>query len=220
MFTYGVRRLTPIVCLLCGVSSAQASPISYAFTGTLSQPFDGSTQFSGSFTYNTNLPAYAGITPATGWSYYSGVSTDPSAPPVSLTFNIGNTASSSFGNIVNDEVIVSHTRTNDGFYIYEQFANTGGQNLSAEIALESNNLLQQPPFTSSSLPSSLNLSEFNQGASLSLWGTTASGEQVDDIGTVTSLVAISSVPEPGTILVFLAMGAGFLRYRRSVARGR
>jgi len=73
----------------------QASPISYEFSGTLSQPFNGTTQFSGSFTYNTSLPAYPGIVPSPGWSYYSGVPTDPTAPVVSLTFNLGNTASSS-----------------------------------------------------------------------------------------------------------------------------
>lgn len=214
MFTNGVRRLTLTVGLVVGVSSAQGSPISYDFSGNLSQPYDGSTQFSGSFTYNTDLPAYPGIGPSPGWSYYSGVPTDPSAPVVSLTFNIGNTASSSFGNIVNDEVIVAHTQSNDGFYIYEQFAFTGGQNLSAEFGMVNNNLVQRAPFTSSIPPSSLNLSDFTAGASLTFWGTTAAGDPIDVSGTVTSLVAISSVPEPVPILVLLAMGAGFLKYRR------
>ena len=125
MFANGVRRLILIAGLVCGVSSAQASPITYDFSGTLSQPYNGSTQFSGTLTYDTDLPAYPGIVPSAGWSYYSGVPTDPTAPVVSLTFNLGNTASSSFGNIVNDEVIVAHTQNTDAFFIYEQFFEHG-----------------------------------------------------------------------------------------------
>jgi hypothetical protein len=131
-----------------------------------------------------------------------------------LTFNFGNTASSSFGNIVNDEVIVAHTMSSDAFFIYEQFAYKGGQDLSAEIGFVNNNLAQPAPFNSFGPPASLSLSEFNMGGNLTFWGTTADGQQIDVVGTITSLVAASSVPEPGPILVVLAMGAGFLGYRR------
>jgi hypothetical protein len=214
MFTNGVRRLILIVGLVSGVSSVRASPISYDFSGTLSQPYNGSTQFSGSFTYNTDLPAYPGITPSPGWAYYSGVPADPSAPPVSLTFNLGTTASSSFGDIVNDEVIVAHTQSTDAFFIDVQFANKGGQDLSAEIGFVNDNFAQRAPFNSSGPPTSLSLSEFDLGGNLTFSGTTADGHQIDVVGAITSLVAASSVPEPGPIVVVLAMGAGFLGYRR------
>jgi len=215
MFTKVVLPLGLMVCLACWVAPALASPITYAFSGTLSQPYGGSSQFSGNFTYNTDLPLYPGIQPFPGWSYYSGVPSDPSAPAVSLAFSVGNTPSSSFGNVVNDEVIVAHTQSSDGFYIYEQFSYRGGQNLSAEIGMSSNNLVQRGPFTSTNPPSSLNLADFNNGANLTLWGTTADGRQINVVGTITSLVEVSAIPEPSSLLVFIVLGAGLFRRLRT-----
>ena len=41
--------------LRLATAPANAAPIGYAFSGTLSQPYNGSTQFSGTFYYDTNL---------------------------------------------------------------------------------------------------------------------------------------------------------------------
>ena len=216
MFTNSVRRLGLMVCLLCGVPSVQATPISYEFSGTLSQPFDGSTQFSGTFVYDTDLPPYPGINPSPGWSYYSGVPADPTEPVLSLTFNLGNTSSSSFGNIATDELIVAHTSASDAFYISESFGYAGGENLYAEIGMVNDNLVYRGPFTSTIPPSSLSLSDFSMGANLTLQGTLAGGQQVNVVGTVTSLTPVGiegqPVPEPASLLVFfLVLGAGFSR---------
>jgi hypothetical protein len=214
MFSNFVRRFGWAICLVCGVVGVDASPIQYSFTGTLSQPYNGATHFSGTFTYNTDLPIYPGIQPSPGWQYYSGVPTDPTAPPVSLTFHIGSFSSTSLGGIASDEVIVAHTQSNDGFYFQEAFNYTHGQNLTAEIGMVNNNLVQRAPFSSLDPPGHLSLSEFSMGSNLTFWGRTADGQEVNVVGTVTSLVAISSVPEPGSLLVFTVLGAGFLRCRR------
>ncbi len=86
------------------------------------QPFNGSSQFTGTFTYATDLPLYPGVTPTPGWSYYSGVPINPTEPVTSLTFNVGGLSSTSFGSLASDEVIVTHTTQGyDGFYINESF---------------------------------------------------------------------------------------------------
>jgi hypothetical protein len=213
MFTTRVIPLGLVVWFACGLSVAEASPVSSAFSGTLAEPFNGSTEFSGTFNYNTDLRLYPGIQPSPGWSYYSGIPTDPSSPPVSLTFNLGNTPSSSFGNVGNEEVIVAHTPSSDGFFIYQQYPFQGGQNLSAEIGFANNNITQRGPFDSSKPPSSLNLADFNIGANLTFWGTTADGQQLHVVGTVTSLVPALQTPEPATLVVFVAVVAGLVLRR-------
>jgi hypothetical protein len=215
MFTNRVMMLSLIVCFACGLSAAKASPVGYVFSGTLAQPFDGSTQFSGKLTYDTNLPPYPGIQPSPGWNYYSGVPIDPTGTPVSLTFNLGNTPSSSFGSVVNEELIVAHTPSSDGFFIYQQYPFEGGQNLSAEFGLANNNSTQRAPFDSSNPPGSLNLADFNLGGNLTFWGQTADGQQVHVVGTITSLVPAAQTPEPATNAFFADLGAGlFLRRGR------
>jgi len=226
MFTNALRHFVMIVCLVCCVSSANAAPVSYAFSGTLDQPYNGSSQFSGTFTYDTDLPLYPGITPFPGWSYYSGVPADPTEPVLSLTFKLGNTASSSFGNIVQDELVVAHTQSNDAFYINETFSYTGGQNLTANIGMVNNNLVYRGPFNSTAPPSSLSLTSFSMGAQLILQGTTAGGQYESVVGTITSLTPLTggggppSVPEPASVLVFLVMGAGFAVHLRTSASRR
>jgi PEP-CTERM motif len=218
MSRFAVGPLSLVGFLLLAVSTADASPVSYAFTGTFQQPFDGSTQFSGTLVYNTNLPAYPGIQPSPGWSYYSGVPTDPSAPVSSLTFQIGNTSSSSFGSLNNLEVIVAHTQGSDGFFLQEQFLGPSGSFLTAELGMANDNRVQGGPFASSALPASLNLSDFSIGADLTLNGQDASGQGFNVVGTITSLTPIGQVPEPSTGLVFAVLGAGLVGLHRAAMR--
>jgi hypothetical protein len=223
MYKHCIGWLAFAASFSTGWTSTQASPISYAFSGTLAQPFNGSSQFSGTFTYDTDLPPYPGITGTPGWSYYSGVPADPSEPVLSLTFTLGNTPSSSFGQIEMDSLVVEHTSGGDGFFIQETFSYAGGQNLWAEFGMSSNNLVSPAPFTSSNPPTSLNLADFS-GANLVVQGTTSGGQQLDVVGTVTSLVPLGGnqmpVPEPGSFLVFVVMGAGLWGYLRRRGRSR
>jgi hypothetical protein len=221
MFTNALRHFVMMVCLAFCVSSASASPVGYAFSGALDQPYGGSSTFSGTFTYDTDLPPYPGITPFPGWSYYSGVPADPTEPVLSLTFNVGNLVSSSLGTIAQDELIVSHTQGGDAFYINETFGYANGQNLMANIGMVNNNLVYRGPFTSTDPPSSLNLASFSKGAQLILQGTLAGGQDVNVIGTITSLTPLTSgggpesIPEPASVIVFLALCAGFVVHRRT-----
>jgi hypothetical protein len=68
MFTNGLGRIGLIALLFCEASPALATPITYTFSGTLDQAYNGSNQFSGSFTYDTDLPLYQGIGPIPGSS--------------------------------------------------------------------------------------------------------------------------------------------------------
>ncbi len=45
-----------VLAFLAFQSTVQAGPITYDFSGTLTQPANGSSQFSGSFTVNANPP--------------------------------------------------------------------------------------------------------------------------------------------------------------------
>ncbi len=220
MFTNRLWQVGAAIILVYAVSSAQASPVMYAFSGTLDQPYNGSSTFSGTLTYNTDLPAYPGIQPFPGWSYYSGVPTDPTSPVVSLNFNVGGVSSSSFGSILSDEVTVSHTQSYDAFYIQENFSDTKGPYLLGNFGMINDNLVQRAPFNSTNPPSSLNLADFTMGAQLDLTGTDASGQYLNIIGTVTSLTPISPapIPEPSSVLVFAIVAVQVCRSLRRVQR--
>lgn len=143
MYGYRTWWLAAFASLAFGSASVQASPISYGFSGTLAQPFDGATTFSGSFTYDTDLPIYPGLGGGyPGWSYYSGVPADPSEPVLSLTFNVGNLSSASLLPVEMDDLVVSHTQLSDSFDIQETLSYAKGQNLTATFGMSSNNLVE------------------------------------------------------------------------------
>jgi len=76
-----LNRLSFIIAVSIVLSSQQivgASPVTYDFTGTLNQPVDGSTTFTGSFTINANPT----VNPGASWVAESG-------SDVSLTVNLG-----------------------------------------------------------------------------------------------------------------------------------
>jgi hypothetical protein len=224
MFTTGIRWLSVITGLVFGVSPAFATPITYTFNGTLGQPYNGSTQFSGTLTYDTDLPLNPAVQPFPGWSYYSGVPADPSEPPLSLTFNLGNTPSSSFGNILNDELIVTHTSSNDGVYIQENFQSPAGpggaQAVMAEFGMVNDNLVQRAPLGSTSPPTSLDLAGFSMGAQLNIYITPPDGQEVFVHGTITTLGGETMTPEPASLLVFSILGAGLWASRHMSIQAR
>ena len=222
MFRAGAVGLGVAAWLICGLAPAPAASISYEFSGTLAQPYNGSNQFSGTFTYATDLPLNPAVQPMTGWSYYTGGPNDPSEPVVSLSFKLGNTSSSSLGTIDSTQVIVLHNASNDGFYLDEHFAGqSGGYGLLANIGMVNDNTLARGPFSSTSLPSSLSLSSFSMGPQLDLTGIDPStGQWVTVLGRITSLIPLVNgqpvtptpppvpVPEPASLLIFAVLGAG------------
>jgi hypothetical protein len=225
MFTDGLRWIGLIAVLVCGVSPARATPITYAFSGTLKQPYNGSSQFSGTFTYDTDLPLNPMVQPYPGWSYYAGTPANVSEPPLSLTFNLGNTPSSSFGTMQNIEMIATHTQGGyDGFYIEGQLLSNSGsggqQSVFADIGMVNDNSIQSGPFTSTTPPLSLNLASFSMGAQLVVTISPSNGQGAEDVGTITSLVE-TSAPEPASLLVFGILGVGLWhRHRRASERSK
>ncbi len=211
MFNAGVRWLSVIACLVCGASPALATPITYSFSGTLDQAYNGSTQFSGTVTYDTDLPLNPQINAYTGWSYYLGTPPVSTEPPASLTFKLGGTSSSSLGPVSNVEVIVSHTQDNDSFNLFQQFSPANGLPVWANFGISNNNLIQSAPFASTSLPGSLDLPAFSTGAQLTFGILPASGPEQVYTGTITAMVA---TPEPASLLVFGILGAGLWASRR------
>jgi hypothetical protein len=222
MFINSVRQFVIGICIVCGASSASAAPITYTFGGTLNQPYDGSTQLSGTFTYDPATQVNGNTTPPTnGTNGYMGIP----AYPVILNFNVGGAPTwTNFGTVVLSSVMITHTQTNDQFILNETFSNEPGQNLGAEIVLSNNNTVQPGPFSSTALPSSLNLASFNLGAQFTLQGSNGQFQNLDVTGTITSLTPLASgggggggnVPEPSSVLVFLALAGGLaVRLRAS-----
>jgi hypothetical protein len=228
MFITGRHFVIGVCLVCCAASAANAAPIGYAFSGTLSQPYDGSTQFSGTFYYDTNLlpfemktpPPTLGATEYVGAPFGNGVA--------GLTFNLpGNLTTSELspnGDLTNPSVVVTHTQSSDSIEISQTFDGAPGQGLTGNVSLQNNNLLQAGPFSSTNLPTGLSLADFSLGGNFLLQGTIGNGPNLNIFGTITSMTPLSAgsdapVPEPSTILVFLVMGAGLaLRLRKNAAR--
>jgi hypothetical protein len=230
-------RLFVMLASLFGIaSSASASPVMYAFSGTLSQPFNGTTQFSGTFAYDTSTPQSWSTTPGVG--VYSSLVTGASDPPATLTFNIGNMTATSIGSVSSTVVTVVHSQASDSFTI-DLNSNNGndqsGPNYPGEdsliveqIQFSNNNLTSPGPFSSTGLPSTLNLTNFNNpGPQFSIDGWLANGQYVEVFGQITSLTPLGGtgggpsslpVPEPSSVLVFLALGAALVVSRRMRAQ--
>ena len=219
MFRTRLFGLGMIVWLICGLASARAASMTYQFSGTLDQAYNGSNQFSGTFTYSTDLPLNPAVQLYPGWSYYTGVPTDPTEPVTSLSFQFGGTSSSSLGPVTQIEAIVAHTSGNDAFFIQEAFQGSSGKNYWAEIGMGNDNTVAHGPLSSTSLPASLSLSSFSMGADLSFSGNDSSGQYFNDAGRVTSMVQIVDgqpvptpdpvpIPEPTSLLIFVTLAAG------------
>jgi hypothetical protein len=209
MFKNPVRHFALGFCFACCCTSVNAAPIGYAFSGTLDQPYNGATQFSGNFTYDTDLPlTNSGNT--SQFSVYSGVPTNPTEPPVSVNISIGSTSWSFAGGID-----IMYSQVEDAFTVYGLPISVGGQQVYGQITLPYYHPGGPGIFSSGVIPTSLNLAEFNFSPGINFFGTNASG-QVTDLawGTINSLTPLaggggeSPVPEPSSIFVFLIISAG------------
>lgn len=202
-------------------ASIHASPITYDFNGRFATPVDGATAFTGSFTYDTNLPIASGTSSFPGTAFYGD---NPATPGklISMSFEFGSTSSSDLGPISKREMIVSHNSAYDEINLDVTFTN-GGKDSMFVIGMLNDNTTSPGPFSSTAPPTSLTLSSFNMGVQFIDYPNIASSD-ASVIGWITGLVPagtplppIPAVPEPTTCVVILA-GFGGLLLRRHKER--
>jgi hypothetical protein len=189
-------------------SMAGASPVTYQFSGTFPQPVFGSTQFSGTFTYDTNLPPYPGAAQDATHAYYAGAD----GTPIAMTLNLGTSGTNPLGTPTNSELVVTHSPSYDELNLDMTYRSSTGQTSYATVGLLNNNGVANGPFTSLAPPSSLGVGDFNMGTQLILNGT--GGTSPTAVGTITSLSA-TTVPEPAALVVFAGLAAGLALRRRA-----
>ncbi len=188
--------------LPCYPQSLWASPITFAFDGTLLEPVNGSSTFSGFFTVNSNPNPQPGFTSVT-----------EQGTDVSATLNIG-------GQVIN----YTNASPNTGFVEATVNAEPGipilnGSNASTtEFGLFGGSSSGPNQFAITLYTPAVNdwltnLATLTLPAihSDSFFFADASGAS-DDYGSITSLTLVPA-PEPATILVYLGILAGLgLRY--------
>ena len=185
-----------------------ASPITYDFAGTLSQPIDGATQFSGSFTIDTNPNQVVD----TIWDNASAFGEDGSE--VALTIRLGGQTMNYINTPQNPETVTllgetgvniavppppqnvyfglgTQSQANDRLTFSLQFTRPGSDLELADLAR-----LSSPMFTSS-----VSVSYDSAGQTQQVQGSITSIEQV-------------SAPEPGMLAIFAVMGFAGLAHRR------
>jgi hypothetical protein len=206
------RSLATAACLL-GLfhASAQAAPISYSFAGTLSQPVNGTTAFSGTFTFTENPPGLGyGLSAASqatlkigGQSYlFSDTSVNP---PPGTQYPVGGVPAVTY--------VLEHLPSGlgDSFDLYASKARVidppSASPASMHIHLADPTGTAFPPDSLGIPP--LNLNQF----SVREFSFTPSPDAPSTVGTITSLER--GVPEPSTI-AFLALAfVGAASRRRS-----
>ncbi|WP_406698291.1 PEP-CTERM sorting domain-containing protein [Singulisphaera sp. Ch08] len=208
------RPLYTLVLMFATVTTAQASPVSYDFSGTFDQPVNGSTQFSGTFSYDTDLESATGL-PTTEIGFYKDAP-GQAGTLISMSFTVGNMTSSSLGPIVGSSLTVSHVAQYDMFNLNVAFK-PGYHTIWQSIYITRDNTPDAGPgpFTSGQPPTSLSLSDFG-GASF-FFTSPDQPDRYADLGKVTSLTP--AVPEPSTLAVLL-IGFGGVVIRKRIARKR
>jgi hypothetical protein len=224
-------RIAAIVAAgLAWTSKADASPITYAFSGTItsadaSTGVSAGTPFSGTFTYDPTEKISGGL----GFEGYSQIDygqsmSYPGSKPdgSGLTVNVGN--SQVFNLQGGIEVAISEAAYpyQDGYstsaHSQVTFSNSNINNVTGST-LASVSFVNQAADVLGSLgaPTSLNLADF-PGASLSVVGDSGSPDAtILYAGTITSLSAVP-VPEPSALAVIGLGGAAWVaRTRRRTA---
>lgn len=218
-----LRRLLTFTFILTAlISVARAEPLTYQFGGTLTQPFEGSSQFSGTFTYDTSSPLFGTQSDPTVATYSGALGT-----PMSATFTLGGLSSTSLGTPEGATLAVFHRPTEDAFIIefrYPEPADAGPFPAVPQVAIgfRNNNVVGINPLNSTSIPSMLNLSAFNDGGQINYQQPIDHAQMVNLVsGTITSLQLVSgnptpdpgpgpvnSVPKPTSLCLFGALGLG------------
>ncbi|MHC5540591.1 PEP-CTERM sorting domain-containing protein [Singulisphaera rosea] len=194
---------------LVGGTPALASPLTYAFTGTLQAPVNGSTQFSGSFTFDAD-PAVVNAP--------SGASTNPSqvvenGSEVSMTVDAGGQTF----HFANDADPLSNVSFNAGLTHNSIMDPSSTQqdeaSMSASDGTNSVGLSFYSPVVDlhnlRNLPLILNTGSFFIG-NLAVGGQTFG--QIE--GTFSSIEPVNT-PEPGSLALFAGIGIAAVAYRRN-----
>jgi hypothetical protein len=199
--------------LFCLVTSAQASPITYDFSGTLAQPYKGSSLFSGSFSFESSTSGYSGSSLVSG---YAGASASLTIGGQTYQFQNVTTDSGS-SQTPNVWYQFDHnTSTGDAFTL---LANNGVSTGAAASPGATMTIHLYDPTGTALLPTgstlpSLDLNHFSIRQLSFSSASTSSGM----LGTITTLQA---VPEPSVLAFVTLVGLGlFLRRGASYRNAR
>lgn len=196
---------------LCVVADpVEASPITYSFGGTLDEPVNGTTSFTGTFSYELNAPGFETGQTTSGWGGAFG------------TLSIGDQTAVFQNGPANFPTTIRATFSiaaagNDSFWFYGTNGTSaqGSVLQGAVMTIQMIGPLGGFPDLIGSLPT-LNLSEFTF-TQLSLSLTTEGPEFYGSITSLQALPQFSSVPEVTTVVHFAVLALGLAVYHR---RGR
>ena len=203
-----LNRLAFAAAMTVLISAPQlvvADPITYDFIGTLSQPADGVTTFSGSLTFNA-IPTGADVSP--GGAYVTEAGSE-----VSLSLNLGgqvfdfqNNALYSPATLFLEKLPGPYDESAQPSVLFSVFTSSSQFGFWMKFVSPATNIptnlatLSLPPSTSS-----VDIVTNNPGQGY-----------VQSQGVISSIELVPSVPEPGTLAIFAALGVSAMwRTRRS-----
>ena len=202
-----LNRLAFAAAMTVLISAPQlvvADPITYDFIGTLSQPADGVTTFSGSLTFNA-IPTGADVSP--GGAYVTEAGSE-----VSLSLNLGgqvfdfqNNALYSPATLFLEKLPGPYDESAQPSVLFSVFTSSSQFGFWMKFVSPATNIptnlatLSLPPSTSS-----VDIVTNNPGQGY-----------VQSQGVISSIELVPSVPEPGTLAIFAALGVSAMwRTRR------
>jgi hypothetical protein len=198
--------------------ATKAAPISYVFRGSLDQPYNGSKDFSGTFSYETATPGFSTGTLISG---AAGASASVSIGGQSYAFQ-GSPASGISGSVMNSVPVSyrfsnNHGGTGDSFSLYA----TGGVSASAPftqgaamtINLSDPTGKAYPPVSQNMPP--LVLGDF----ATRIFSFSPTPTAPARLGTIMSLAPAADpfaapIPEPSTLAFLALVGIGLAARRR------
>jgi hypothetical protein len=201
--------------MVLGVAApAPATPISFNFSGTSSASGGSPTQFSGTFSYDSDVPLFSAAQQSSTIAYYADAAGNY-GKLINLNFSASNgLSSSSLGTLISDLLVVRHDSSTDKVDVEFTYLNSSGVTSMVNIGLYNDNTKTPGPLTSLAPPTSLSLSNFNMGAQLDVYSYSGNSSQPWS-GTINSL---QMVPEP-TTLAFLVLTCVCFAARKRWQRG-
>jgi hypothetical protein len=207
-------RLAVVLSIVLGApATLQASPITYDFAGTLNQLLNGTTQFSGSFTIDSNPNDNGGFATPGG----AGIVIGENGDEVSLTVHIGG-QTIGYINTAQNPDNVDFSAIGGGSILENPplpaivgislAAGTPGTNNQIEFYLNFSH-----PGSAPQLADLVSLASSSYAASVSL--TDNSGGQMPEFqGSITSIEQVPA-PEPSMLAVFGVMALAGMAHRLS-----